>query len=73
MGAHKYKVGQLVEARPNLSAATPPGSYKVVRLLPPTGVDNQYRLMSLKNGHERVVREYEIDLNDAAIDVDAAE
>jgi hypothetical protein len=39
-----------------------------VRLLPPTGVDNQYRLISLKNGHERVVREYEIDLNEAQAD-----
>jgi hypothetical protein len=71
MGAHKFKVGQLVETRSNLSAATPPGSYKVVRLLPPTGADNQYRLMSLKNGHERVVREYEIDLDEA--DAEAAE
>lgn len=61
MDAHKFKVGQLVNARPSLSAAIPPGCYKVVRLLPATGADYQYRLMSLVNGHERVVREYEID------------
>jgi hypothetical protein len=36
------------------------GTYKVMRLLPPTGMDNQYRLKAVKSGQERVVREDEI-------------
>jgi hypothetical protein len=60
MAAHIFKVGQVVTAKANLSGTTPPGPYEVVRLLPPTGMANQYRLKSLKNGHERVVREDDI-------------
>jgi hypothetical protein len=33
------------------------GMYHVVRTLPPNGVENQYRLKSQKDGHERVVLE----------------
>jgi hypothetical protein len=33
-------------------------------LLPPTGMSNQYRLKSLKNGNEWVVREEDIMRND---------
>lgn len=54
----------MVEARASLFKPTPPGSYEVIRLLPPTGTCNQYRLKSLKNGHERIVREDELFQND---------
>jgi hypothetical protein len=57
MLAHKFKVGQVVGARTNLFVEMPPGPYEVVRLLPPAGMTNQYRVKSLKNGHERVIRE----------------
>jgi hypothetical protein len=60
VAAHKFGVGQVVEARATLFGATPPGPYEITRLLPPTGSNNQYRLKSLKNGHERVVREDDI-------------
>ena len=61
---HKFRVGDVVEARASLFKATPPGPYDVVRLLPPVGMSNQYRLKSLLNGHERVVREEDIFRND---------
>ncbi len=39
-------------------SVTPPGRYEIVRLMPPTvGGDNQYRIKSLHDGHERVVKE----------------
>ncbi len=61
---HKFGVGDVVEARTSLFKPTPPGLYKVIGLLPPTGMCNQYRLKSLKNGHERIVREDDIFGND---------
>lgn len=64
MGGHKFRVGQAVVVRANIFGGTPPGPYKVVRLLPPTGMTNQYHLRSLKNGQERVVGEDDIFRND---------
>ena len=60
MHAHKFTIGQVVEARASSFSLTPPGPYEVMRLLPPTGTSNQYRLKSLKNGNEWVVREEDI-------------
>ena len=54
----------MVEARASLFKPTPPGPYEVIRLLPPTGMCNQYRLKSIKDGHERIVREDDIFRND---------
>jgi hypothetical protein len=59
---HKYKVGQTVhfsggmKYTPNVR-----GAYKVTRLLPSETDDRQYRIQNLKDGHERVVRESEIE------------
>lgn len=64
MAEHKFSVGQVVEARASAFSLTPPGPYEIMRLLPPTGVSNQYRLKSLKNGNEWVVREEDISHND---------
>ena len=64
MVEHRYSVGQVVEARASLFGLTPPGPYEIMRLLPPTGTSNQYRLKSLKNGNEWVVREEDIFRND---------
>lgn len=55
---HKFKVGQVLFFAPSIfEPATRKGSYRVVRLLPADGGDNQYRLKSETDGHERVVRE----------------
>lgn len=60
--AHKFKAGQTVRLSPsNYDHHTPRGFYEVVRILPPDGDDNQYRVKSNSDGHERVVRESELD------------
>ena len=35
-------------------------TFEIVRLLPPEGGNPQYRIKSLRDGHERVVTESEI-------------
>lgn len=46
MAVHKFRIGQVVVAQANLFGVTPPGPYEVTRLLPPTGMSNQYRVKS---------------------------
>jgi len=58
---HKYAVGQVVNFTPGamtLGAAL--GLYEVVRHLPPEGPENQYRVKSVQDSHERVVRESQL-------------
>jgi hypothetical protein len=56
--AHKFKVGQTLQFAPSIfESAARKGSYTVVSLLPPEGGQNQYRLKSDSDGHERVVHE----------------
>jgi hypothetical protein len=59
--AHKYKVGQFVRiVAGRFHAAPPPGRYEIVRTLPPDNTENQYRVRSTEDNHERVVRESEL-------------
>ncbi|MBI1777731.1 MAG: hypothetical protein HYR63_20520 [Proteobacteria bacterium] len=60
MSEHRYKVGQVVDARTLVRGVVPPGRYEVVRRLPAQEGDNQYRVKSVRDGHERVVRESEL-------------
>jgi hypothetical protein len=54
----KYWVGQLVHlVNRAWEPAMPSGHFRVVRLLPREGADHQYRIQSVADGHERVVRE----------------
>lgn len=61
MREHKFKVGQSVSftsgpfGRGNAASV-----YKIVQLLPPEGDDNQYRIKSATEPHERVVRESQL-------------
>jgi hypothetical protein len=58
---HKFQAGQTVKLLPSsLDHHTPHGLYEVVRILPPDGDDNQYRVKSSSDGHERVVRESQL-------------
>jgi hypothetical protein len=58
---HKYKVGQTLRFVPGIfESGSRPGDYTVVRLLPPEGGENQYRIKSSTDGHERVVREHQL-------------
>jgi hypothetical protein len=61
MQIHKFRVGETVHYRPNaFDRATSRGDYEILRLLPAEGTDNQYRLKSVADGHERVVRESQL-------------
>ncbi len=61
MHAHKYKPGQFVRILPRrFPGAPPPHRYEIVRTLPPENDDNQYRVRSTEDSHERVVRESEL-------------
>jgi hypothetical protein len=60
MAEYKYKVGQSVELRGRMGARVPSGLFSVVRPLPPEGRQNQYRLKSKNDGHERVAAESDL-------------
>lgn len=62
MASHKFKVDQGVHVSPgSLNRWMPHGADRVVRQLPPDIEDNQYRIKSVEDGHERVVRESQLD------------
>lgn len=61
MPAYKYQVGQVVEAAKGIFSVIPAGRYEIVRRMPPTASgENQYRVKSLRDGHERVVKESDL-------------
>jgi hypothetical protein len=66
MDTHRYQVGQtvrFVKSSYGLGLGGTSGDdFRVVRLLPEYQGNNQYRVQSTKDGHERVVGEGEIAL-----------
>ena len=66
MDPHRYRVGQTVRfiktTNSNLFGGTPPGSFRVVGLLPDSRGNNQYRVESVNDNHQRVAIESEIAL-----------
>jgi len=58
---HKFKVGETVKYT---TGPLGPGSvtdvYKVTQLLPPHGDDQQYRIKSANEPHERVAKESQL-------------
>ncbi len=62
MATHKFAVGQALHFSPGLGGSSKgKGRYKVVRQPPETGSIFQYRIKSEMDGHERVVREDQIE------------
>ena len=62
MAMHKFGVGQAVQFSPDRrDDRSARGSYTVVRLLPEEGSTPQYRIKSKTDGHERVVREDQLE------------
>lgn len=62
MQSHKFKVGETVEFHPGASYLSKTrGDYIVVRLLPSEGNGFQYRVKNVADGHERIVREGQIE------------
>ena len=66
MDPHRYRVGQTVRfiktSRSSGVGPAPAGNFRVVRLLPDYQGNNQYRVESTSDGHQRVVIESEIAL-----------
>jgi hypothetical protein len=60
MAAYKFKVGQKVTVVMQARAPKIGGSFTIVRTLPAEQGNNQYRLKSVTDGHERVVMEVQI-------------
>jgi hypothetical protein len=58
MPAHKFQVGEIVHLSPGRNV--PGGSYEVIKQLPENGGEFQYRIKSMNEPHERVVRENEL-------------
>ena len=60
MTSHKFKAGQTVAVAPRRYDPRIGGSFEVVRILPTERGNNQYRIRSIVDGHERVVMEGEL-------------
>jgi hypothetical protein len=58
---HKFEVGQMLSFSPSIfEVVKGNGPFRVVKLLPADSGDNQYRVQSECDGHERVVRESQL-------------
>jgi hypothetical protein len=60
MPTHKFHVGQLVKLAPAISRNVPGSTYEVTKLLPESRGEFEYRIKSVNELHERVVRESEL-------------
>ena len=60
MPDHKFHVGEIVHLSPAITRNLPGGSYEVVKQLPVSGGEFEYRIKSMKEPHERVARESEL-------------
>ena len=60
---HKFKIGQIVDLIPTTFRSAAKGSYEIVRLVPVSATDPQYRIKSKSEVHERVVSEGDLTLS----------
>jgi hypothetical protein len=60
MPAHKFQVGEIVHLSPFITRNIPGGSYEIVKQLPESSGEFHYRIKSVSEPHERVVRESEL-------------
>ena len=61
MPPHNFTIGQRVELVPSrMDGNVPRGLYTVERLLPNDSADREYRVKSVQDGHERVLRESQL-------------
>jgi hypothetical protein len=60
MAAYKFQVGQMVELEPARSRNIPGGSYVVTKQMPVSSGEPEYRIKSIKEPHERVVSESDL-------------
>jgi hypothetical protein len=60
MTSHKYAVGRKVQFAPSDIRLSPLGQFEIIRTLPIEHGIAQYRIKSLKDGHQRVVTESDL-------------
>jgi hypothetical protein len=60
MASHKYTVGWMVQFVPSELRLSPLGRFEIIRALPIEHGIAQYRIKSLKDGHQRVVMESDL-------------
>jgi len=60
VSGHKFKIGQSVIYASGPFGRGDVSAYKIVKLLPPEGDDFQYKIKSIDEPHERVVKESEL-------------
>lgn len=61
MSEHKYKVGQTVTFAPGRSSMQAWSSrYTIIKLLPPEGGQNQYRIKGVSEVFERMAKETDL-------------
>jgi len=58
--SHKFAIGQNVVMKRRPVHQTPTDTFEIVRLLPAERDNPQYRIRSLRDGHERVVVESDL-------------
>jgi hypothetical protein len=58
---HKYSIGQTVRYTAGPARFGASGSFKVVKLLPSDGDEQQYRIKSVGEAFERVAKESQLD------------
>jgi len=60
MPDHKFKVGQTVNLSPAIARNMPGGMYQITTQLPKRNGEYEYRIKSINEPHERVMREIEL-------------
>ena len=60
MPFHKFNVGDTVALKPTFRRNVPGGIYEIVKVLPETNDDREYRIKSANESYERVARESEL-------------
>jgi hypothetical protein len=60
MPDHKFRTGQRVQLSPAISRNAFGGVYVVTKQLPESAGEYEYRIKSISEPHERVVRESEL-------------
>lgn len=67
---HKFSVGQEVKFQPSIvDYNVPAGTYRVVRQMPMEAGGFTYRVKSVADGHERVIRESQLSADGARVPV----
>jgi hypothetical protein len=60
MPTHKFQIGQSAFLTPSLSRNIPGGAYIITKKLPEHNGEFEYRVRSVNESYERVVRESEL-------------